>query len=155
FIVVKLTSSGAIDTSFGNAGSALVGPPNSLYSLGALVVQPDGKILVVGGQEHDSVEGITGGEMFIARLTTAGQPDTSFDQDGIAIVSFPLDLTDDSRGTSAAVQFDGKIVVGGLANTSGTGNSGRADPVAIRLTPDGQLDTTFGSRGRMAVSFPD
>src|SRR5262249_26508978 len=62
FIVVKLSASGAIDTNFGNAGSILVGPPNSLYNLGALVVQPDGEILVVGGQQHDTLLGITGGE---------------------------------------------------------------------------------------------
>lgn len=151
FTVIRLTAAGTPDPNFGTGGTAIVGPVNSLYTLAALVVQPDGRILVVGGQEQDTIEGITGGQMFVARLTTTGQPDPSFDQDGIAIIFYPMGEANDARATSAAVQPDGKIILGGRADTTGPGG---AEPVAVRLTASGQLDPSFGFGGRVTVLFP-
>ena len=59
----------------------------------AIVVEPDGKIVVVGSAEYDWVSGDV--DMIAVRYTTAGQLDTAFAQgsaarNGIATVDFDL-----------------------------------------------------------------
>ena len=48
FGVLRLTSTGAVDTSFGNAGLLTVDFFGAADNIRDMVVQPDGKILVVG-----------------------------------------------------------------------------------------------------------
>ena len=96
--------------------------------VGAIALQPNGKIVIAGG--FHSVNGVT--RTNIARLNANGSLDLSFDAgDGI-------------QGSSAAVnaialQSNGKIVVGGrFEAVNGVGRNGIA-----RLNADGSLDTTF------------
>jgi uncharacterized delta-60 repeat protein len=48
-------------------------------------------------------------------------------------------------GTAVAVQSDGKIVVGGEI---------APEAAVVRLTPNGSLDSSFGSNGTVNISFP-
>src|SRR5439155_10480917 len=47
-----------------------------------------------------------------------------------------------AQGTSVAVQADGKILVGGK-----TAQAGGAGFAVVRLTPEGTLDSAFGTSG--------
>ena len=100
-----------------------------------MVLQPDGKIVVAG---H------TGISLLVMRYLPNGALDTTFSGDGIATFINPQFAV---RGTSVALQADGKIVVAGWADTS------PADFLLARLTATGALDLTFGGDGFVTTDF--
>jgi len=63
------------------------------------------------------------------------------------MVTTPIGSYNDSA-TSATVQSDGKIVVGGNYESIGTNYYGSA---LTRFNTDGSLDTSFGSSGKVAI----
>lgn len=104
--VLRLNASGTLNSSFGGTGTGSrvqseVSAPNSGT---ALTLLPDGRI-VVGGETEG---GLT--DWVLARYTSAGLPDTSFDGDGSRTYSFPGEAASLS---SLALQTDGKLVIGG------------------------------------------
>jgi uncharacterized delta-60 repeat protein/uncharacterized repeat protein (TIGR01451 family) len=123
--IARLNTNGVLDATFDPGPN---GPDGTVW---AVVLQPDGKV-IIGGEFHVIAGQTVGG---IARLNADGTLDTSF---------FPGAGTD---GTvySLALQPDGKVVVGGdfsLLDFNPRNN-------LTRLNSDGSLDTTFdpGSRG--------
>ena len=119
FGVVRFNPNGTMDTGFGAGGVAKALPFNTSRCGGsALVVQPDGKILLGGGcskgtgtsQTHVSV---------MARFDTNGSLDSTFGSGGSAV------LAEDPTGI--ALQSDGKIVVAGSGIVSRYNTSGSAD----------------------------
>lgn len=115
----------------------------------ATVIQPDGKTLIVG-----SAEDLTNGnrDFAISRLNVDGSPDTTFNGDGRALVPFNLlgAAGGDDVATSVALQQDGKIIVGGYAQAS---ESGDYDFAVVRLNFDGSPDLTFGNGAKTTVGF--
>ncbi len=116
--IARVNGDGRTDLSF-NPGSGING---TVY---ALTLQRDGKILV--GGEFSSVNGVS--RVNIARLNADGSLDTTFD----------AGLGADGSVRSIAVQFDDRVLIGGLF-TSVSGVSYRH---VARLNPDGTLDSTF------------
>src|SRR5207302_5339943 len=117
--VARLNADGSIDPSF-NPGTG----PN--FSVNALAVQSDGKIVIGGG--FSNVNGTA--RQGIARLNADGSLDTSFD---------PGSGTDFNSASAVVLQTDGKILVGGLFSTfNGTTHNSIA-----RLNASGSLDTLF------------
>jgi uncharacterized delta-60 repeat protein len=133
--IVRLTTDGALDTSFAAAGVASYA--STLFSgESALAVQSDGSIVVVGWKTVGSFE-----EVAVARFTVDGVLDTSFDGDGQALVNLG---SEGDRALDVAIQADGKIVVVGTADV------GPNDDFAIvRLNVDGSLDATFSGDGKI------
>lgn len=124
--LVRLTSSGALDTTFGTAGILTFPVGVATDSIKGMSIQPDDKIVVAGFAASDSV---------IARLTKDGALDPSFNSTGIFTQSFDAG----SDGFEAViVQKDGKIAASG---------STPADYLIARLNDDGTLDTTFNASG--------
>lgn len=121
---------GTLDPTFGSNGTVVtnVGGTND-YGRG-VVVQPDGKVIVVGHTSLD--QDINPGRLAVARYNADGSPDASFGSGGIALVSLDdyLIMTYD-----VALQSDGRIVIAGT------------DFVLVRLTTTGELDPTFGANG--------
>ncbi|HEY7089003.1 MAG TPA: hypothetical protein VH518_12990 [Tepidisphaeraceae bacterium] len=121
-LVARLTSAGALDTTFD--GDGLAAPPAAISGAGsALLVQPDGKILFASRPDIGS---------FLGRYNADGSVDTSFGDNGVA--SFP-----DFSIASMEVLAEGKILI-----TAGSQS-------IARLTPTGQLDTSFGDDGIAAM----
>src|SRR6266850_3294452 len=116
-------------TSPANGQSALDGvDPNANNLVLAVVVQPDGKILIGGGFSTLSPNGgaaVTRNR--IARLNPDGALDTAFNPNANGDVN------------AIALQADGKILVGGFFTTVG----GQTRNRIARLNPDGTLDTAF------------
>jgi len=83
-----------------------------------------------------------------AVFAAAGALDSSFDGDGIRIVTQPKD----NRGQAVAIQpTDGKIVIAGYTNTFGSN-----DVMVLRLNDNGSLDGTFnGGQARIVSRFGD
>jgi uncharacterized delta-60 repeat protein len=135
-VVVRLRTNGALDTDFdGDGRVTLPGIPSG--SARAVLVQPDGKIVVAGNANGSQT-------MTVTRLMPNGSLDTSFDGDGTATIDFGS-LAD--RAEDAVLQPDGKIVVAG--STQGTG-----DFAVARLNSNGAPDATFGTGGKATVDFP-
>ena len=116
----------------------------------AVAVQPDGKI-VVGGFTCD---GLHPCDFLLARLNTDARPDTGFGTAGIVTTDFPLDPNGPSGDVAEAllVQPDGRIVAAGTSGPQGAHPLGSSFALA-RFNPDGSLDDSFGSLGRVRTDF--
>lgn len=144
FAVVRLTSSGALDTTF-NAGGAVPGiaavdPSSGVDQVRDVAVDPaSGKIVVVGA---------AGGDFAIGRFNANGTVDTGFGTNGVLLVDF--DAKEDAAN-AVAIQSNGKIVVAGTAVRPN--ETARGDFAVVRLNTNGTLDTTFDGDGRARVPF--
>jgi uncharacterized delta-60 repeat protein len=111
---VQLTGSGAPDNGFGTNGTVVI-PLPTFSSFEDFAIDPtNGSI--VGLARSNSTD-----ETYLFRLKSDGSPDTSFDGDGILALtptsSPPLPAT--NHYFHVAVEPDHKIVMGGVAVTSG------------------------------------
>lgn len=107
--------------------------PGANHSVTAIVVQPDGKVIVGGGFTTLGGGG-TGSTMrnYIGRLNADGTIDESFDPGANGGV------------LALALQSDGKILVGGAFTTLGGGGMGTVPRNNIgRLNADGSIDGSF------------
>jgi uncharacterized delta-60 repeat protein len=159
FGIVKLRRDGSLDTTFGEAdiGSArkgfvrldIAGPAlhDNAY---AMAVQNDGRIVLAGTTPvfHD---GFNYNQVAIARFTSDGVVDTTFGGgDGIVILDPFFGTAGDVLTTIALDQAgnpggDGRIVVGGYT-------FGRNCAFLARVNANGNVDTTFGSGGRVVLA---
>jgi uncharacterized delta-60 repeat protein len=142
FALARLTSIGGLDSSFGAGGEVTTDFPSFDSEAGnALVLQPDGKLVVAG-----SVLSYATGEVFaLARYNPDGSLDSSFGSGGL--VSTVLSTYTYGGAKAVALQPDGKLVVAGTVE-----EAGKVFGVA-RYNPDGSLDTTFGSGGLATALF--
>ena len=116
--LARVHADGTLDTSFDPVG----GPDGAVNRI---VVQPDGKILIMGS--FNNVNGVA--LKRIARLNADGSVDQGFDV-GTGTSNTLSDI---------ALQPDGKIL---LAGSFTTFNSVQARRL-VRLHPDGSVDTSF------------
>jgi uncharacterized delta-60 repeat protein len=106
--LIRLTRRGALDRSFGSRGKTLTNPALGGGSANAMLVQPDGRIVVAGLAQRD--EESHESDWVVARYTARGKLDRSFGNSGIVISSFG---TGEDWAGALARQPDGKLVVGG------------------------------------------
>jgi hypothetical protein len=83
--------------------------------------------------------------IWFAAQAAAGDLDTSFGGSGTGRFGFGLG---DDHGRAAAVQADGKLVVGGFSGLP-TGNG----VARVRYTTNNVLDPSFGQGGRVLTKF--
>jgi uncharacterized delta-60 repeat protein len=132
FSVVRLNADGTPDAGFGSNGQAFAHFA-SPASGRAVVVQPDGRI-VVGGRTGAS----GAGDFALARFASNGSLDNSFGSGGLVTT----DLGSDDGFEALALLENGKIVAAG-------GSAGRY--AVGQYLADGTLDATFGSGGFTTV----
>ena len=143
--VMRLTSDGSPDLTFGSPlnssrqGFVLTSVGEGDHRAEALVVQDDGKIVVVG--HYTAKDGSS--DVLVTRYDADGLPDTSFGRnDGTANDgAFSISLSNGNDvPRDLALQADGRIIL--LADSLATDAS--TSVTALRLTADGDLDKTFG-----------
>jgi uncharacterized delta-60 repeat protein len=141
FSVVRYLRDGGLDPSFGVGGKLVVAMGSKGNDAAtAVAIQADGRIVVAGSSDR----GATGMDFAVLRLMPDGTFDPGFGIGG----KMTVDLAGDTdRAWALALQADGRIVVGGQANTGGA--AGGMDFALVRLRADGQLDTGFGQGGRV------
>lgn len=140
-IVMRYNADGTLDTTFSTDGMAEIDfSVTSTDIINDMVVQPDGKIVVVGYGSFSGTNQIT-----VARLHSDGTLDTSFDGDGTLLL--PVNGTG-SYGNEVELLSDGRIMIGGYAD-NGTDN----DVVLISLNSDGSLDTSFDTDGTLMIDM--
>jgi uncharacterized delta-60 repeat protein len=129
--VARLKANGALDTTFGTGGKAMVDFGGDDFGL-AIARQANGRILVAGRS--------SAGGAVVARLRATGTLDPDFDGDG------RLTLPGGGSASAVLVAPDRKIVVAGNA-------SGSAMMTVTRLNPNGSLDATFDGDGTATIDF--
>ncbi len=155
-LVRRYTPSGAVDTSFGDAGSVVVdfdGPAKGPLSgereqtdrADTVTLLADGRILVAGCARAG--DGGDARDLSLVRLTPSGQLDTTFNGSGRLRVHFGEADSTDFRGTvhSLLPLADGRFYVGGRLSKSGSIPDD--DFMLLRYQADGTLDTSFTSSG--------
>jgi len=136
FLVRRYNSNGTLDNSFGSAGVVTTSFGDGTSSgVSAVLLQPDGKILVVGGSSSNFA---------IARYNSDGSLDTTFDGDGKVTTSASADLL----VTAGVLQPDGKIIAAGHSRN---GNS--LGFTLRRYNSNGSLDTSFGNAGSFITNI--
>lgn len=137
------------DPSFGGSGTGIVitafttstnvgGGQGLIPPTVALAIQPDGKPLLA------STCSDSGFVYFCAlRYTRDGVIDTSFSGDGKVLTAV---TADSDYATAVAIQADGNIVLAG-----GCGTLGNFAFCATRYLPNGTLDASFGSGGKVVT----
>jgi len=148
FAVARYNSDGTLDNTFGNHGKVTTDFPGLAAVASSVVIQPDGKIVVVGG----AFPLFTFlGDFEVVRYNANGSLDTSFGNGGIVTTSFP---GQGSYAFSVALQPDGKIIAAGtdFVDFSSEDNS-NTDFALERYNPDGTPDITFGSDGQVTTDF--
>jgi len=139
--VVRLNPDGTFDNTFGIGGEARIQIlEDSTGSKGnAVVIQSDGKIVVAGNTIlHNTYFSVT-------RINPDGSLDNTFGTNGSNM--FYLSGGDTTVGmicNSAAIQNDGKIVLGGYY-------SGGSNFALARVNPNGSIDDSFGLNGSEIV----
>jgi len=126
FILARYLPDGSLDSAFGVGGTVTtdVGAQDSPR---ALILQPDGKLVMAGGADCDFA---------LVRYLTNGGLDPTFGVGGKVITDFGF-----CEGAGAlALQLDGKLVAAGLPGFS-----------LARYLPNGSLDSTFGVEGKVTT----
>jgi uncharacterized delta-60 repeat protein len=135
FALARFNVDGSADAGFGSSGAIATTFPdvNDLDRGIGVALQSDGKIVVVG--ETISVSDYNFG---VARYTTSGALDTTFDGDGMMASGTAFIGT----ASDVAIDANGRFVLGGKKMV-GSGS----DWALVRLDATGAFDTTFGTNG--------
>ncbi|HUY87497.1 MAG TPA: DUF4214 domain-containing protein [Pirellulales bacterium] len=164
FSVVRVNANGSVDASFGENGfvSQKVGYSGGSGGSQAVVLQPDGKIVVGGavvtqlaakpkppvlpGQVQNDVETQDPAYVYfgLARFNADGSLDTTFGSAGV--VTTKVAGGGDALN-SLALLPDGRIVAGGGAEIDPDGANPQGAFAAAIYNADGSLDTNFANGG--------
>ncbi len=137
------------DNAFGQSGTVRTDFYDGLGNDegGAIALQKDDKIVMAGssviamapGYSQEFEESIA-----LARYNSDGSLDEDFGDRGLVLTSFDGKVP---RVTDLAVDYSGRIVVGGYLGHKNN------DFLLVRYTPEGQLDSTFGTGGVVFTDF--
>ncbi|MDP1725861.1 MAG: T9SS type A sorting domain-containing protein [Bacteroidota bacterium] len=137
-VISRYLSNGALDAGFGNNGQTII-PVSYLDDIPSdLTIAPDGKIIIAA----TTALGASGTDFATIRLLPNGLIDSSFNTAGIA----KLNISGNDNAKKVLVQADGKIIVGGETTLT------NKDLVFVRYLPNGNLDTTYGTQGK--ITYP-
>jgi uncharacterized delta-60 repeat protein len=132
--LVRYHSDGRVDASFGTEGTVTIGRGGlglaGTNVPGALILQPDGKLVVAP----------PGVPLRVVRVQSDGRLDATFGSGGAVTIA-----SEAPGDASLVLQSDGKLVVA---------NSMQGLRVLTRLQSDGRLDATFGSGGIATTGVP-
>ncbi len=144
FGLARYHANGTLDTSFGSNGKVMTTIGKFTDQASDMAMQTDGKI-VVAGATWKIVNSISYIDIVVARYNANGSLDAAFGQGGIVKTDY-AGQPDEAR--AVAIQTDGKIVVAGRFAGAGLG--------LVRYHPNGSLDLSFGSQGKVStVVFGD
>jgi uncharacterized delta-60 repeat protein len=127
---------GQADVSFGVDGSLRTNLGGTYDWAYATAIQPDGKILAAGVSEGKGTY-----DFALARYTTTKDLDPTFGEKGVVLTDFGGSY---DWAYALTLLPKGKILVAGVSDTSGS-----KDFALARYNPDGTLDTSFGTGGRV------
>lgn len=151
FSLVRYTTDGQLDAGFGDGGKVFTPvTKNEMAFASALVIQPDGKIVVAGQAltDHRWPLPMSRYDFAVARYLPDGRLDPTFGRHGVAVAA--LSSTSEDAVGALVLQPDGKILVAGQ-----THGRYQADIGMLRLNADGTRDRGFGSDGQVVTRWKD
>jgi uncharacterized delta-60 repeat protein len=128
-------AAGDLDITFGTGGKIISEPGAGE----AMVIQPDGKIVVVGS----GYSATASGNFLLLRYNINGTLDAAFGVGGKVLTEF----NSHASASVVALQPDGKIVV------AGTSYFISQNFILVRYNPDGSIDSGFGNNGKVTTDF--
>jgi uncharacterized delta-60 repeat protein len=131
FALARYHPDGSLDTSFGTGGKV----QTNFGSLFALALQADQKIVAAG---------FSGANFGLARYNPDGSLDTTFGSGGKVTMPFAML----SEANTVVVQPDGKILAAGFTEIPSI-LSPQINLAMARYNPDGSLDASFGTGGKV------
>ena len=140
FCAARYLLNGALDASFGSSGKVVTAFSNRDDVVGAMLLQPDGKLVLAGSCNNG-----TTADLCALRYEINGTLDASFGSGGKLITVVGSGYSDVS---AVALQSDGKLLVAAQC-ASGS----KIDFCTLRYNPNGTLDTSFGSGGVRVTSI--
>ena len=144
FALVRYTSSGTLDSTFGSNGIVRTDLFGGYDQANKVTLQSDGKIVAVGLTVR------TNEDFAVARYNPDGTLDSTFGTGGKFAIDFGV-YSDQAQ--AVAIQTDGKIVMAGAAatrfSTKTAQNFYDFHFATTRLNSNGTLDTTFGTSGKV------
>jgi uncharacterized delta-60 repeat protein len=129
---------GSLDTTFSGDGKVSLSVTSGSDAASAMVVQPDGKILLVGTCDGDAIV-----RFCMVRFDRDGSLDLGF---GLFGGTSGRITTGDDNARAVAIAPDGKIVVAGDCFSSA-----RFDFCVARFLPNGTLDDSFSLNGKVVT----
>ncbi|MDK9692738.1 MAG: cadherin domain-containing protein [Sulfurimonas sp.] len=142
FVLARYMNDGRADTSFGIGGKLIVNMTLRDDIASDVLIQPDGKILLLGHSQNSSFTD----DISIVRYNSDGLLDTTFGVDGY-VVSMIGELGLYAGSYSFAIQNDGKIVVATASFT----DSYIYNTTIVRYLANGGVDVTFGENGAVVI----
>jgi uncharacterized delta-60 repeat protein len=141
FALLRYNVNGSPDNTFGTSGKVVTTISSGVDRGQCVLIQPDGKIILTGFSHYMNDAAIT-----TVRYLSSGTIDTTFGTQGMVIT--PVGVNGPSYAYTAALQPDGKIIVGGYGNTVPGG-----DVALIRYNSNGTLDNSFGAGGIVSADM--
>jgi uncharacterized delta-60 repeat protein len=148
-ILSQLTSAagkaGRLDPSFGVRGVVLTDFNRGSYEAAyALAIQPDGKLVAAGFSTSSTTP-----DFGVARYTSNGHLDRRFGAGGRVVTAFGGSGNADVAN-AVAIDWNGKVVVAGYSYSDASAST---DFALARYNPDGTLDSTFNSTGKVLTDL--
>jgi uncharacterized delta-60 repeat protein len=161
-LLVRYNSDGSLDQSFGFQGavtSVFNGPPTNVFvpagvSANAVVISPDGKIIVAGNASAPADAAFSGNSFTVEQYNPDGTPDLNFSSDAISLYAVPTRFGGAFVPTAVILQPGGRVVVAGTTILF-LGFNAVSGFAMIRLSSDGSFDESFGSAGVVSATFPN
>ena len=148
FALARYRSDGNPDTTFGNGGALTTSFGGNFAAASAVMVQPDGKIVVAGTVDFNPDLPGSGLDFALARYNANGTLDGSFGKGGKVVFDF---FGSFDQANAAVLQPDGKIIVAG--STSYDSVNRDIGFALARFNTDGSTDFSFGSGGKQITEF--
>jgi len=147
FGITRLNSNGSLDKTFNNTGKLILPIGNGdlyMYSdITNIAQDANGSVLVAGSTFNG-----TDNDFGVVRLKYNGMPDSSFDEDGKALL--PVGNFDDYV-YGINLDYNDKIILFGRSFTHIEHHTDSSNGSIIRLNTDGSPDLTFNENGKLNI----
>jgi uncharacterized delta-60 repeat protein len=141
-VVARYTSAGHLDSSFGGGdGYTSINFGTRYAEPRAIVIRPSNGAIVVGGWAYNGSDE----DFALARLTAAGNPDTSLNGTGKVTTSLSSGV---DEAYALALGRHGSTFLSGEANVGSSG-----DFATVKYRANGRLATGFGGTGMVFSDF--
>lgn len=149
--LVQIKADGTLDASFGAGGIEPVPVALPDFGAGQILRQPDGRLVVAGGQESSTA--VPFPHVVLARLNPDGSLDPSFGTAGVEVT--PIQLSCDC--STVDLRPGGGFIVGGGTTQQGGPDVGTVQTQITQwtlagLTPSGAVDPSFGQAGLVKLA---
>lgn len=139
--IFRFLANGILDTSFGSSGKVSL-QYGDITIIHDIKILEDGSILAAGQLGGNGADG------FVAKMNSDGSTNTFFGSNG----SYIVNSSNQEYINTLNCQGDGKILLGGAYGYM-SGSNPTVEFLIIRLLPEGILDNSFNSTGKITFSF--